>query len=109
MQFLGGFSVVAAGALIDESFAITWTGQVVFALAWLVLVLSVGAISLLYVMIRRGNVSKVAGLFFLVPGVTAIIAWFLFAESLLPVQVAGMAVCALAVLMVSARRQRGAR
>ena len=53
-----------------------------FALAWSVLVLSVGAISLLYVLLRHGAAANVAALFFLVPPVTALMAWLLFGETL---------------------------
>jgi drug/metabolite transporter (DMT)-like permease len=103
-QFLGGFAVVFAGALLTERFAITWNGDVVFGMAWLVLVLSIGAITLLYLMIRHGEVSRVAGLFYLVPAVTALIAFLLFGETLRPVQILGMAVCAGAVMLVTRRR-----
>jgi drug/metabolite transporter (DMT)-like permease len=90
-------------ALLSERFQITWTGEVVFAMAWLVLVLSIGAITLLYLMIRHGEVSRIAGLFYLVPAVTAAMAWILFGETLSPVQILGMAVCAGAVMLVTRR------
>jgi drug/metabolite transporter (DMT)-like permease len=102
-QFLGAALVVAAGAVALERFDITWTGSVIFAMVWLVLVLSIGAVSLLYILIRHGEVSKVAGLFYLVPAVTAVIAWLLFGETLLPAQMGGMAVCAAAVMLVMKR------
>ena len=56
-------------------------------MAWLVLVLSIGAIFLLMIMIRDGEMSKVASLFYLVPAVTAVMAWALFGEELTPVQI----------------------
>lgn len=101
LQFVGGGMVVFAGALLSESFAIEWNGDVIFAMAWLVLVLSLGALSLLYLMIRHGEVSRVSSLFFMVPAVTSIIAYFLFDEKLVLVQLAGMVICAGAVLMVT--------
>lgn len=100
IQFIGGLVVVLVGALVSEGFVISWTGEVVFAMGWLVLVLSLGALTLLYWMIRRGDVSKVASLFFLVPAVTAVIAWAMFGDSLTLIQMAGMAVTAVAVLLV---------
>ncbi len=106
-QFLGAAAVVLAGALALEGFRIAWTSNVVFAMAWLVLVLSIGAVSLLYLLIRHGEVSKVAGLFYLVPAVTALTAWLLFGETLLPVQMLGMLVCAGAVMLVMQRRSTG--
>ena len=62
--------------------------------------LSVGAISLLYLLIRRGAVSKLASYFFLVAPTTALIAWAMFGEHLGPVALAGMAVAALGVALV---------
>jgi drug/metabolite transporter (DMT)-like permease len=103
IQFFGAAAVVGLAALASERFHITWTGEVVFAMAWLVLVLSIGAITLLYLMIRHGEVSRIAGLFYLVPAVTAAIAWLLFDETLSPVQILGMAVCAGAVMLVTRR------
>ena len=66
-------------------------GELIFAMAWLVLVLSIGAIFLLMLLIREGEMSKVASLFYLVPAVTALMAWLLFGEALTLFQVAGMA------------------
>jgi drug/metabolite transporter (DMT)-like permease len=63
----------------------------------------VGAISLLYLLIRRGAVSKLASYFFMIPPTTALIAWAMFGEQLGPVALAGMAVAALGVALV----QRG--
>jgi drug/metabolite transporter (DMT)-like permease len=103
LQFLGAAIAVGLVALLSENFEITWTGEVVFAMAWLVLVLSIGATTLLYLMIRHGEVSRIAGLFYLVPAVTAAIAWLLFDETLSPVQILGMAVCAGAVMLVTRR------
>ena len=100
-QFLGATIVTGAAALATESFQITWNGQVIFAMVWLVLVLSIGAISMLYIMIRHGEISRITTLFYLVPGVTAIIAWLMFDERLLPVQIAGMVVCAAAVMLAT--------
>lgn len=101
LQFLGAAVLTGFAAALSEDFAIRWTGSVVFAMAWLVLVLSIGAISLYYLMIRHGDVSRVAGLFYLVPAVTATLAWLLFGETLTLVQLVGMAVCAGAVMLVS--------
>ena len=72
-------------------------------MAWLVLVLSIGAIFLLMIMIRDGEMSKVASLFYLVPAVTAVIAWALFGEDLSPVQIAGMALATFGVALATAR------
>jgi drug/metabolite transporter (DMT)-like permease len=96
-QYLGAALLMTAGSLAFETGAVTVNGELVFAMAWLVLVLSIGAIFLLMYMIRRGEMSKVASLFYLVPAVTAIIAWALFGESLTLVQIAGMALTTVGV------------
>ncbi len=87
-------------ALLFETMAIRWTGQFVFAMAWLVLVLSVGAVSLLMVLVRRGAAAKVASFFYLVPPTTAVMAGLLFGETLGALALAGMAVAAAGVALV---------
>ena len=82
-----------------------WTPQFAFALGWLVLVLSTGAIGLLYTMIRHGEASRVSSLFFLTPPVTAVMAFLLFDERLPLLALAGLALSAAGVALVS----RGAR
>lgn len=87
-------------ALSCESMAVDWNGEFLFALLWLVLVLSIGAVSLLYLMIRRGLASRVASLFYLVPPVTAIVAWLVFDEYLGLPAICGMIVAACGVALV---------
>jgi drug/metabolite transporter (DMT)-like permease len=86
--------------LVFETMAIDWAPELVLAMAWLVLVLSVGAVSLLMVLARRGAAAKTASLFYLVPPCTAAIAWPLFGETLGLAAIAGMAVTALGVYLV---------
>lgn len=100
-QFTGATLVTGMVALITESFEITWNAPVILGMTWLVFVLSIGAISLLYLMIRHGEISRITTLFYLVPGVTALIAWVMFGEALVPLQIAGMAVCAGAVMLAT--------
>jgi drug/metabolite transporter (DMT)-like permease len=94
---------MVAGALAFESGSFTVTGELVFAFAWLVLVLSIGAIFLLMHMIREGEMAKVSSLFYLVPAVTALMAWALFGETLTPFQLAGMALTTLGVALATRR------
>ena len=75
-----------------ETMQIRWTGDFVFALGWLVLVLSIGAISLLNLLIRSGSAVNVASLFYLTPPTTALIAWAMFDEKLSALAIAGMAI-----------------
>ena len=104
-QYVGGSIVMILGSLAFETRAVTVNGELIFAMAWLVLVLSVGAIFLLMVMIRDGEMSKVASLFYLVPAVTAVIAWMLFDEQLNLLQIAGMAIATLGVGLATAGRE----
>jgi drug/metabolite transporter (DMT)-like permease len=64
-------------------------------------VLSLGAISLLYVLIRRGAASRVVSLFYLVPPVTALMAYGAFGERLGPLALFGMALAVLGVALVN--------
>jgi drug/metabolite transporter (DMT)-like permease len=90
IQFLPSLAVTALIASQTETMQIHWTGSFVFALSWLVLVLSLGAVSLLNVLIRRGSAVNVASLFYLTPPTTALIAWALFDETLTGLALVGM-------------------
>ena len=107
-QFAGASVVVIVGALSMETFRFDGSFDAWFALGWSVIVLSLGAITLLLLLIRHGEVSRVSGLIFLVPGVSALMAYGLFGETLTAVQIAGMGVCAGAVLIVTRTRFRRA-
>lgn len=90
-QFLPTAIVTAIIVCATDGLRIDWTGEFVFALGWLVLVLSVGAISLLNWLIRHGSAVNVASLFYLTPPTTALLAWLLFGETLGGLALAGMA------------------
>ncbi|MBI4998405.1 MAG: EamA family transporter [Rhodocyclales bacterium] len=90
-QFLPTAIVTAIVVFARDDFRIDWTGEFVFALGWLVLVLSIGAISLLNWLIRHGSAVNVASLFYLTPPTTALLAWALFGETLTGLALAGMA------------------
>jgi drug/metabolite transporter (DMT)-like permease len=86
-------SALATGtlALLFDRGGVQWTGEFMFAVAWLVIVLSMGAVTLLFVMIRRGVASKVASLFYLTPPVTALLGYLLLGERLGAGELIGMA------------------
>ncbi len=100
IQYGASCLVLGLLATMTETMRIDWTPQFVFALSWLCIVLSLGAISLLYLLIRRGEAAKTASLFYLVPPVTAIMAFVLFDEHLTFSAILGLAVCAFAVALV---------
>jgi drug/metabolite transporter (DMT)-like permease len=78
------------------------------ALAWLVVALSIGAVFLLLYLIREGAVSRVTSLMYLTPGVTAVMAFFLFGETLTPLQLFGMALAGLGVAAATWRQKPAA-
>lgn len=100
VQYLATASLLGIGALLFETRTVTWTPTFVLTLGWLVLVLSIAAILLLMALIRRGEASRVASLFYLVPPVTALEAWWLFDERLPPASLAGMAIAIAGVVLV---------
>lgn len=100
IQFIAAGAVALILTLTFEQGRVVWTGDFIFALSWLVVVLSIGAISLLYLLIRRGAASRVASLFYLVPPVVAVEAYLLFGETLSLWDGAGMLVATAAVALV---------
>jgi len=103
-QYVGASLAVLIPALLFEDMRFDGSFEAWFALGWSVIVLSLGAITLLMLLIRLGDVGRVSSLIFLVPGVSALMAYGLFGEMLNLVQILGMAVCAAAVLIVTRRR-----
>ena len=87
LLFAGGF----------EHFAVQWSGKLVFASVWLSIVNSIGAISVLYMLMRKGEASKVASLFYLIPGVTAILAYAVLGETLSAMAIMGFVITGVAV------------
>mgnify|MGYP001787924610 FL=1 len=93
--------VLAAG--VTGQHRIEWTGRFVAALAWLVVVLSLGAVLLLLALLQRGTAAGVSSLLYLVPPATAVEALLLFNERLAAVSVLGIAVAAVGVALVVRR------
>ncbi len=105
LQFL--FAAITSGLavlLFEPDARIEWTWEFLVALAWLVIALSIGAVGLFLLMVRRGAASKVSSLFFLVPPCTAVIAWLLFGETLGWMELAGMAIAGVGVALVNRPR-----
>jgi drug/metabolite transporter (DMT)-like permease len=105
VQYIGAGVLFALGAFAFERREIHWSGELVFAIAWLVIVLSLAAVGLMYWLIRRSAATGFASLFYLVPVVTALMAYLLFGERLDAISIAGMMICAVGVFIVN----RGAR
>lgn len=101
IQFVPTAIVTAMAVALFEEFRIEWTPDFIFALGWLVLVLSLGAISLLNLLIRSGSAVNVASLFYLTPISTAVIAWVIFGEKLTSTAAVGMLLAVSGVYLVA--------
>lgn len=98
-QFLPTAAMTWVVAMFTEDFLVDWSASFVFALGWLVLVLSIGAVSLLNWLIRHSAAVNMASLFYLVPPFTALFAWILFGETFAEVALLGMAFTVLGVYL----------
>lgn len=107
VQLLAALIVTAPLAWIEDG-AWTMHPELVGAMAWSVLVLTLGGSSLLYLLIQRGAATRVASLMYLVPPCTAVLAWLLFGEPLTALVLLGIAVTAVGVAIV-VRTPVGAR
>jgi drug/metabolite transporter (DMT)-like permease len=101
VQYIAVAIFFGLGGWLFETGVVHWTGEFILALIWLAVVLSLGSIGLLYWLIRRSAATSVASLFYLVPAVTAAMAYLLFGERLDALAIAGMVACAAAVFLVN--------
>lgn len=101
IQYVAACLPVLVLAFATETMAVRLEMPFVLAMAWLIVVLSIGAVSLLYVLIRRGAASEVASLFYLVPPTTALMGYLLFGETLSAPTILGMVLAALGVALVN--------
>lgn len=103
IQFIPTLLITAVLAYQTETLQVTWSGEFIFALGWLVIVLSLGAITLLNLLIRSGSAVNVASLFYLTPPSTAVMAWLLFDEALTSIALLGMAIAVTGVWLARRR------
>lgn len=103
IQYAASGATFALLALAFETMHVEWTAAFAFAVAWLVVVLSFGAIWLLYFLIRHEAATRVVSLFYLTPPFTALMAWLLFNERLAPLALLGLGVCVVGVALVNWR------
>jgi drug/metabolite transporter (DMT)-like permease len=101
IQYIGAAALFTLGAFAFETREIHWSGELIFAMAWLVLVLSIAAVGLMYWLIRRSASTGFASLFYLVPAVTAFFAFILFGERLDALSILGMVICAGGVVLAN--------
>lgn len=103
IQFAAAALACVPFMFLLETRVVQWNAAMVGALAWSVVALSIGAISLLFLLIRQGAATRVSSLMYLTPPTTAVMAWLLFGERFPPLAAAGMAVAALGVALVIRR------
>ncbi|MGE0312619.1 MAG: DMT family transporter [Lautropia sp.] len=104
IQSVAAFATTLPFALAFESFRIDWSPPFAIALGWSVLVLTGGGVSMMYAMLREGRATTVASYLYLVPAVTALMAWAMFGETLSLPAVLGMGVTLAGIWLVVGRR-----
>jgi drug/metabolite transporter (DMT)-like permease len=102
VQLIAAFVVTLPFALLERE-SIQWHPELITAMAWSVLALTLGGSSLLYLLIQRGAATQVTSLLYLVPPCTALMAWLLFGEDLGLMVIAGLALTAIGVWLVVRR------
>ena len=105
IQFTASTIVILPLAIIFEGMgpdfaAVQWTPHFIGALAWAVLAVSIGAIFLLFALIRRSDATQVTSLLYLTPPTTALMAWLMFGEAFNALGMAGMALAVAGVFFV---------
>ncbi|MBE9556939.1 MAG: DMT family transporter [Proteobacteria bacterium] len=111
MDLVSGNAVQALAAavlygvivLVFEPYRVEWTIDFSLAMGWLVFAVSLGAVSILMVLIKRGSAAATTSLFFLVPPSSAIMAWIVFGEALGPMGIAGLGITTAGVWLVNRR------
>ncbi len=103
LQFVGALIVTLPIALATEQLRFEVNVTTVLVLAWSVVMLSIAAIGLLMLMIRRGEVARTAALIYLMAPLTALEAFILFGEALDPVQIGGIMTTAVGVWLATRR------
>ncbi|MEA9567420.1 DMT family transporter [Polynucleobacter sp. AP-Nickl1-40-C4] len=87
-----------------ETGVMVWNASVIGALLWAIFPISIGSISLLFMMIRKGAATKVTSLLYLTPPTTAAMAWLLFDEPFTLLMAVGLCLTMTGVVLVNARQ-----
>jgi drug/metabolite transporter (DMT)-like permease len=99
VQLMAAFLVTLPLAWMEVE-PVIWNAEMIGAMVWAVLILTLGGSSLFYILIQRGAAAAVTSLLYLVPPTTAVMAWFLFDESITLVTLSGIVVTAMGVSLV---------
>ena len=95
-----GILMGSLALIFEDDQSITWNVSFIFSLTWLIVALSIGAILILYFLLARSSASSVSSLYYLVPAVTAVEAYFLFGEKIGLVTAVGTLVTIAGVALV---------
>ncbi len=106
VQYLGALIITLPFAILFEPMRFDLVPETFYALAWAVIPLSIGAVSLMVIMIRKGAVSRVASLIYLVPPTVAIQTYFLFDERMTTIQIIGLLVTAIGVYLATMKAKQ---
>ena len=101
VQYAAGLALTLPLALLLEERAVTWAPPFAVALLYLIVCNSLIALTLLLLMIRQGEVSRVSALFFLVPPMAALIGWVVLGEQMPPLAWVGLGLAAAGVALAT--------
>ena len=88
-------------SLLFENTYINFDSRFIFSMGWQIIMVSFGAYAILMYLIKRGTASKTSNLFFLVPPVTAVMAWIVLGEKLFVIDIIGLLICAFGVYIAT--------
>ena len=105
IQFAASLAVVLPFAIVFEQLTpalqtVQWMPRFLGALLWSILALSIGAIFLLFALIRKRAATSVTSLLYLTPPTTALMAWAMFGEAFSLIGAAGMLLAVIGVYFV---------
>lgn len=101
IQFAASALLCLPFMFLFETREVQWVPELVASLLWAIFALSIGAISLLFMMIRDGEATRVTSLMYLTPPTTALMSWILFNEPMNAMILTGIAMTMAAVLIVN--------
>ena len=104
VQYAAATVVLVVLAAAFDHRPVDWTPQLIGALIWMVFALSIGAVLLMFWLLRRGTASGFSSLYYLVPPVTLLMGFILFGQTLPPLALVGFAISSLGVLLVRESR-----
>ena len=87
--------------LYYEDINIVWNSDFIIALLYMSVGVSIGALSLLYIMIKNADVSKVSSIFYLVPLSAVFISYLLFDAQIDLVTILGIIIVLFAIVLIN--------